>query len=557
MLNPASDPFMVNQLRGMANRPRVKVRMISASGLPERGSNKSTYATCMAKNKKSSTFRTRDSMESRAPVWDEPGGQMVMRWVPGDVLMFHILDKDRGSFLPGMLQSETIVAQCEIRSDDYFPSGYQGNLNLTNAAGIPIQGATINLEIQVFGVEGAGVSSKMSKIFNFAQWDLRSMKHALEMAPETIAGYWYQILGEPADDRTKGDLPMLIGVPCVVFCLVTWLGWIVKHYNPMAVTIMEIVVFLIAGGFFVMSVTTHKKSKLPLFPLGCLMLIAVAFSMVFVESGWNNCWRQFWWMHTGTSYGASGSTPAEARSDASVLTFNGVKNGTAWTSVDATRAAGYRNGDIYCAAPILDPTVALGDIMRVEFWAIGINCCDDFGSFTCDASRETAGQVGVVMKGDGMPCAGCNANEFRLAALKAAGVNKMVSAPGALYVRYVSSASTITDLYMSQCIFSVFWSLVFAVLFFGAIGFITNYKGFGKPGRFPLYNLLVPSHKALPPTAAMMEKLREEQKTDPAKQPKMEDVADAPWTLVLSPSTQPGGFNLAAVKNEDAYGATA
>merc|ERR1719149_529094 len=140
-------------------------------------------------------------------------------------------------------------------------------------------------------------------------------------------------------------------------------------------------------------------------------------------------------MKTGIQYGASAATPAEARSDAAVITFQNVKAGSAWTSVDTSRAAGYRgDGGIYCAAPILDPTEALGDIMRVEFWAIGINCCDDFGSFTCDASREfPGGGTGVVMKEGGMPCIGCHAEQFRLAAAKAAGVNRMVSAPGALF----------------------------------------------------------------------------------------------------------------------------
>jgi len=556
MLNPASDPFMVSQLRGMGNRPRVKVRIVAATGLPERGPNKSTHATCMAKNKKSSMFRTKDAWDAREPIWDEPGGQMVMRWVPGDALKFCIMDKDRGSWVPNMMQSDATVAQCELRSDEYFPNGLQTSLPLFTANGYPIPGAELRVEVQIYGVEKTSLGGKISGLMNVANWDMRSVKHGIENAPAAIIAQWYQILGEPADDRTKGDLGMLIGLPFIIFIFLTWMSWAVRHFNTAAVVMIFGLTFLIAVGMGLMGVTTHKKSKIPFFAIGCLMLISVIFAVIFSNLGWNNEWRQWWWMKTGIQYGATAATPAEARSDAAVITFQNVKAGSAWTSVDTSRAAGYRgDGGIYCAAPILDPTEALGDIMRVNYWAIGINCCDDFGSFTCDDSRNVKASVGVVMvgsgsqrvgQGGGMPCASCNTDEFRLATLKAAGVYNMVSAPGALYVRYVTNAKIIENQYLAQCVFSFFSSLLFAIVFFGTIGFITNYKALGKPGHFPLYNLLTPKPKKFVPPPEVQ-----------AKQPMVitEDTAveESPWTLVLSPATN-GQMNLAAVNNQDTPG---
>merc|ERR1719258_969612 len=98
-----------------------------------------TYGTCMAKNKKASMFRTRDSNDSRNPIWD----------VPGDVLVFRIFDKDHSGMM-SFMSSEVQVAQCEIRSDDYYPSGYRANLPLYNSHGVPLPGATLQVEVMVY-----------------------------------------------------------------------------------------------------------------------------------------------------------------------------------------------------------------------------------------------------------------------------------------------------------------------------------------------------------------------------------------------------------------------
>jgi hypothetical protein len=235
-------------------------------------------------------------------------------------------------------------------------------------------------------------------------------------------------------------------------------------------------------------VTSHKNAKMPFFALGALVVFAVALAVWECNSAWDDSWRQWWWIHTGVRTGATASKAAESVSDAAVLNFDTYKSGEQWTSVDASRAAGFRSGDIYCAAPILDPDVASGSIMRVNYWAIGINCCDDFGSFTCDAAREYTGGTGVVMKGGGMPGYGDHADEFRLAAAKAAGVNNMVSAPGAVYVRFVSETSSIEHYYLARTMFSFVWSLLVGLGVIGFLGFLCNYKGWGKPGAFPLYH---------------------------------------------------------------------
>lgn len=542
MINPAADPFAVNQLRGPggSSRPRVQVRIVSAKGLPSQRGNPSIYATCMAKRTKASMFRTIDSnTDARNPFWDEAAGQMVMRWIPTDVLAFGIFAKDSGN-MSCITQSETPVAHCEIHPNAYYPQGMTARLPLLYPDNQPIPGGELEVEIKVHGGTGEGIGSRIAGCCSVS-----GIRDFLSHAPEAMVKAIFDMLGQPADDRTKGDVWLLILIPCILFWFLTWTGWVLRHMSPPGLVMVECLAALISVGFMVLGVTTHKKAKFPLFAIGALMLVAVWLASICGEYGWNENWRQWWWMHTGHASGAEAATPAESRNDASVLSFDNMKNGTRWTSVDASRAAGYRQGDVYCAAPILDPTVVLGDIMRVNFWAIGINCCDGFGSFTCDDAREISGSVGVVMKGGGMPSFDGHANEFRLAALKAAGVNRLVSAPGALYVRYVSNAQTIMDLYLAKCMYSLFWSLILGILVFGVIGFLTNYYSWGKAGHFPLYNRLAPSKNFAAPSknAAMQQEMLH-----------AASDTDKKWTLVLaSTGGGPRGptFSLAAAQNQD------
>jgi hypothetical protein len=541
MVNPTADPFMVNQLRpvGEPQRPRCKVRILQATGLPESEKrSKATYATCTAKGKKSSTFRTRDSGDPVNPNWSNENAQMLNRWVPGDTLVVSIYDKADGWM--SMMSSDVHVAECIIRPDQYYPGGLRARLPLQNARGNPLPGATLTVQIDLTGVAGQSCWQRMTRSCG-GGFNCSAIIHFFRELPQMILAVWWSIIGEPAPDRNKGDMWMLIVFPLVSFIFLTWCAWILRHFNDTVMTFFNIIVFCFAAGAILAGVTTHKNSKTAYLALGCLMLLAAILAIVHVEDEWNHSWRLFWWMHTGNRLGASASTPALARGDAAVITFETVKNGTAWTSVDASRAAGFRKGgNAYCAAPILDPTIAAGDIMRVEYWAIGINCCDNFGSFTCDSARDMKGQgAGVVMKGGGMPCWDCHEEEFRLAALKSAGANGMVSAPGAMYVRYVDDSSTVINSYLAKCMFTFFWSLLLGGALFGFLGWLTNYKALGRPGHFPLYHFL---DRRKDPMGAPLLNER------PAE---AQNAVDDKWTLVLSRSADPNAFNVSAKQPQD------
>jgi len=90
--------------------------------------------------------------------------------------------------------------------------------------------------------------------------------------------------------------------------------------------------------------------------------------------------------------GVYAQQPALAFPDASILSFAG--NAT----VDDTRAASFTvlegGPQTYCVAPIGDST----SVGRVEFWAVGMNCCPEkLSSFECDSAGDLGSSTGVVV----------------------------------------------------------------------------------------------------------------------------------------------------------------
>lgn len=57
------------------------------------------------------------------------------------------------------------------------------------------------------------------------------------------------------------------------------------------------------------------------------------------------------------------------------------------------------NGKTYCAAPILTNVTNIGNSMpaRVDFWAVGIDCCTESADFWCEGATDRQSQGGVVI----------------------------------------------------------------------------------------------------------------------------------------------------------------
>lgn len=85
------------------------------------------------------------------------------------------------------------------------------------------------------------------------------------------------------------------------------------------------------------------------------------------------------------------SQPAVSHTDAVAVLF---ANGT---TVDDTKAVGMKmiegGAHTYCVAPILDDT----QCERVEYWAIGVDCCEGVNSFNCGDAANPLNLQGLVV----------------------------------------------------------------------------------------------------------------------------------------------------------------
>lgn len=88
------------------------------------------------------------------------------------------------------------------------------------------------------------------------------------------------------------------------------------------------------------------------------------------------------------------------------------------TVVDVNRSASFRLKELYCVAPIVDPSCK-GNCGQ-DFWAIGIGCCRD-GEFHCGEVRNPMAKSGVRELADG------RRQMFRFAVLQAEGMHQLTS----------------------------------------------------------------------------------------------------------------------------------
>jgi len=125
------------------------------------------------------------------------------------------------------------------------------------------------------------------------------------------------------------------------------------------------------------------------------------------------------------------SEPSASVADAGRLVF------TSESSVDGTKSVGYAapNGKKYCIAPVHD----FADTARVEFWAVGIDCCGWESEFTCDASTDPEAHGGIVVFDNMGIFNPSNRDWYTLAMKKAEAEFDLVSVEKPVYVRWVAN----------------------------------------------------------------------------------------------------------------------
>eukprot|EP00930_Biecheleria_cincta_P068836 TRINITY_DN56662_c0_g1_i1.p1 TRINITY_DN56662_c0_g1~~TRINITY_DN56662_c0_g1_i1.p1 ORF type:complete len:445 (-),score=67.75 TRINITY_DN56662_c0_g1_i1:33-1367(-) len=309
---------------------------------------------------------------------------------------------------------------------------------------------------------------------------VEELGHEVEAIKEKVK-HWsesaYAMLGPGDRDRKNSARSILVVIPVLIFVWELLIWMMVQHISTNACWLITMTLAITSSCAVMLWYLGIRWGSVSLLALGSLCLVAVILGTCLGRQGWSNSWQEFWWMNIGQQLiESTAATPASARSDAASLSFHNDST----TSVDASRAAGFKDTDLFCVAPIMSPETAGAEFGRVNFWAVGINCCTKYGVFTCDNSREPGGAYGIVQLQGGYPCPSCNNDKFRKAVSKAEAMYGLVSAPDALFVRWVESpgrAKLICGLwavgYLVLCIF-------LGSIFLQGLGFIAWYYGIGR-----------------------------------------------------------------------------
>merc|ERR1719401_1948671 len=106
--------------------------------------------------------------------------------------------------------------------------------------------------------------------------------------------------------------------------------------------------------------------------------------------------------------------------------------------LDVSRALGYKDVNVYCVAPVLDDS----PLTEVQFWAVGVDCCDRRGSFDCDDAWDSDARSGVVVS----PLRHWHA-QYALAVQQAEHAFELASTQQPVFVRWVVDPDKVTRNY--------------------------------------------------------------------------------------------------------------
>lgn len=241
---------------------------------------------------------------------------------------------------------------------------------------------------------------------------------------------------------------MLVLLPLFVYLLIVCM-WLYVHYTlPMATWVSILCCFICCGGLIAMGFYGEEMGWQ--FVLGVSCGVACLLAIWIGSVGYQWYMREYWWQTMGRHYtDLNATTVAQSRNDASWLHFG---NGS---HVDTMKAVGYRDSavtlpTIFCVAPVLSAR----SLARVQYWAIGKDCCEKRSGFSCGDAAVPGAQSAIAVLGEDF----VDQISFRRAIRQAEAAHKLASAEGALLLRWVSDPRTIRR------------SLLWSALSFLAIG---------------------------------------------------------------------------------------
>uniref|UniRef100_A0A7S1RKI8 Uncharacterized protein n=1 Tax=Alexandrium catenella TaxID=2925 RepID=A0A7S1RKI8_ALECA len=221
----------------------------------------------------------------------------------------------------------------------------------------------------------------------------------------------------------------IVLAPYAVFLLLLLLYTYQFIVVPSVCIILSLICALAAAALFVI------RKRGPLFlPLAVGVLVSVVTGTTFGLYTYDKCavFPKFY-ANSRLYTNVVPSQPAAAVSDAGRIVF------TSESYVDPSRSAGFltESGYTYCAAPVRDTS----PLVQVEFWAVGLGCCDDRGKFWCDTAGNAGAHAGITVFDNNGFFDKSNFDQYQQAREKAEASFKLVSAQEPMFVRWVTEGN--------------------------------------------------------------------------------------------------------------------
>lgn len=185
------------------------------------------------------------------------------------------------------------------------------------------------------------------------------------------------------------ELSSIIIVPWLVCVGICFMFAQVYHSAPGAVWLVILVGWVVCMYMLTNDIQKdYREHGVVDSSLAHLCLAAILLATISGVVAYRSYYSKYWLSHNSHSYvNVMPSEAATAYADAGKIIFSEDAR------VVVSKALGYKDGSVYCVAPIQDDADS-----KVQFFAAGLDCCGARGSFSCDDAWDSKARAGVVLQ---------------------------------------------------------------------------------------------------------------------------------------------------------------
>jgi len=283
--------------------------------------------------------------------------------------------------------------------------------------------------------------------------------------------------GQPALHFHAQSVAVLVFVPWGVFVVVTVLFTLTR---PATIWSGLAYAAVLAGtalaGILIAVHVALARGRIYLF-LGILCLLAVMMGCAAGYALYDRDMAEYWLNKSRPSRSNVAPTDlAASYRDAAAIAFTDAAR------VDLHRVLGFRPQEdklTYCVAPVLDEMQQ----EHVEFWAVGVDCCEPLWGFFCGDVLSPTARSGAVLPGEASAYTARRYERFRDAAYQAAALYGLTMAEKPIFLRWLEDpkserARELRDGCVGIAVLCILYLLASVLLAAGL-----HWSSAGKPAR--------------------------------------------------------------------------